>query len=315
MIGSNEGRWCTVSTTEAAQLPRAGVNMDNKHQSNNVESQTLSHNMPGLEGRPNHDIIANGSLVTKGAVEGVAVTALVGLLTGASLGDASDRKDQGSKASAKDTNSLEGVRQAIQAFLQEGDLPLKYNPARELGVFNRVVLQSRTTVEVNSLRGRAIAGVGRFSESGFFASYKVHLDDVVRPDGSYGRVLNEFRSVVIYKVQSKTTPSALKLLPEVLLPISAVVCDEFEGLEIWVKQDRDSWRSFADFQYGVIQAMRSAGIEGIVAEPESYWMIPGSLPEGSSRSKPIRRRLLFACSDPSSFGMDSSHNELSDIWY
>jgi hypothetical protein len=218
-------------------------------------------------------------------------------------------------AQTKPLNSLELVRQANQAFLQEGDLPLKYNAARDFGVFNRVVLKPGTMVEVDSLEGRASAGFGRLGKSRVFASYKADLDDVVRFDGSYGRVLNEFKSVMIYKVPAEITPSALKVLPEVQLPITAVVCDEFEGLEIWVNQDRDLWRSCADFQYGIIRAMRSAGIEGLVAEPQSYWMIPGSIPEGSSHTKPVRRRLLFACSEPHSFGMDFSQNELSDIWH
>ena len=286
--------------------------MDKHQQSNNVDNQTPRSEKAELK---THDPVTNGLRLTQGVVDGGTVTGLVSLLTGASLGGASNRKGQGSTATTQYANSFEGVRQGIQAFLREEDLPLKYNPAREFGVFNRVVLRTSTTVEVNSLGGRASAGFGRFGESGFFVSYKAQLGDVVRTDGSYGRVLNEFKSVVIYKVPSKTTPSVLKVLPDVPLPISAVVCDEIEGLEIWVNKDRDSRHSFADFQYRVIQDMRSAGIEGVVSEPQSYWMIPGSIPEGSSGSKPVRRRLLFACSQPSSFGMGSSHNELSGICY
>ena len=288
--------------------------MDKHQQSNNVDNQTPRSDKPGLDGLTNHDTVTGRSLLDQRAVDGATAVALVGLQTAAVLVGPSNRKGRGNKASPKYTSSLEHARRAMMDFLQEGDLPLKYNPGKEFGVFNRVVLQPRTTVEVDSLQGRSFAGFGQLGKSGVLVSYKAHLDDVVRPDGSYGRVLNEFKSVMIYKVPAETTPLALKALPEVLLPISAVVCDEFEGLEIWVNHDWDLWHSRADFQFGIIQAMRSAGIEGIVAEPQSYWMIPGSLPERSSHAKPVRRRLLFACSEPHSFGMNASKNELSDIW-
>ena len=292
-----------------------------KHQhGNNDDTQTPCPDKPGLEGRPNHDTIANGSLLTQGTVDGVAATALDSLRTDASHAGTAGGKGADTSVGATTTKPLGPISEAIGCSISKESLSPDCNPAREFGMFNRLVLEPMTVVAVRcplELAFPELDGLSRGpSKRPSFVSYKAHLDDVTRPDGAFGRVLaGMHQTMVIYSVSASMIPQALKALPQVELPISAVVCDAVVGLEVWVKSDWESGRSYSDDQYQVMQTMRGAGIEGIIKEPQSLWLIPGSMPTGSSDSNSLRHRLLFACGDPDALGMDASTNEVSDPMY
>lgn len=240
--------------------------------------------------------VINSSLLPQGAVNGVA-------------------------PNSPTTTKLSPNEEAMREFIEAENLSRDYDSAREFGVFNHAALNPMAFVEVDSILSNLSPRLDKFTRqsSGLpcdFVSYKGGIEDVTRPDGSYGRVMHGmYQAVVIYKVSPSTTPLALKALREVQLPIIAIVCDSMEGLEIWVKVDWESWQSYSDAQYRVMLTMREAGIVGIVSEPESRWMIPGSFPMGSSYSKANRRRLLFACRDPHEFGMAGSTNDLAGVLY
>lgn len=267
--------------------------MSKNQQNNNDVSQPHRLEMP-LQGGSSEQVI-NSSLLPQGVVDGVA-------------------------PNSPTTSKLSPDEEAMREFIEEENLPRDYDSAREFGMFNHVALDPMAFVEVDSSLSNLSPGYDKFTRqsSGLpcdFISYKARIEDVTRPDGSYGRVMSGmYRAVVIYKV-SVSTPLALKALREVQLPILAIVCDSMEGLEIWVKADCEAWQSYSDAQYNVMLTMREAGIAGIVSEPECRWMIPGSFPVGSSYSKANRRRLLFACRDPQQFGMVESTNHLAGALY
>jgi hypothetical protein len=324
--------------------------MEKHTQNNNIDTQTPRPDKPGLEGRSNHNTIANGSSPTQGTVDGVASNSPASLRTEVGNVEPSDRGFPANGASkhsgittgeshvidhpdasaneAADINAsiatsakLRANEEAMWEFLEEDNLSRAYDSERDFGVFNHVALDPMTFVAVDSVLSSISPGLDKFvrQSSGLscdFISYKARLEDVTRPDGSYGRVMcGMHEAVVIYKVSASTTPLALKALREVQLPIIAIVCDLEEGLEIWVKADWESWCSYSDAQYSVMHIMRDAGIDGIITEPQSRWMIPGSFPMGSSYSKANRRRLLFACRDPHELGMAGSINDLSYAAY
>ncbi len=267
--------------------------MSKNQQNNNDVIQPHRLEM-SLQGGSSEQVI-NSSLLPQGAVNGVA-------------------------PNSPTTTKLSPNEEAMREFIEAENLSRDYDSAREFGMFNHAVLNPMAFVEVDSILSNFSPRLDKFNRqfSGLscdFVSYKARIEDVTRPDGSYGRVMcGMHQAVVIYKV-FESTPLALKALREVQLPIIAIVCDSMEGLEIWVKADWEPGQSYSDAQYRVMLTMREAGIVGIVSEPESRWMIPGSFPMGSSYSKANRRRLLFACRDPHEFGMAGSTNDLAGVLY
>lgn len=211
------------------------------------------------------------------------------------------------------------VKVAIRDFIKGYNRHLAFIPELEFGLFNRTALEPTAVFAVRSDIDMSFPGVDRVVQEpckhvGLF-SYRALLEDVIRPKGSFGRVLGGMRqSTLIYQVPATVLPSALKALPQVQLSITAVVCDETRGLEIWVKLNQLSWRSYSDAQYGVMQTMRGAGIDGVIKEPESQWMIPASIPMDTPEPKAHTRRLLFACCDPNPLGMALSNNILADVF-
>lgn len=228
--------------------------------------------------------------------------------------------DKRGDINAATTIPLERVRRAIQAFILEEDLSLRYDQAREFGLFNRAALEPFSLVAIRSSVDMVFPGIDQCAQpirpNGTFVSYKAYHEDVVRPSGSLGRYLRGMdRSMVIFEVPVPMIPSALEALPRVQLPISAIVCDDQDGLEIWITTDCSVWKSHPDAQYGVLQTMLTAGIEGIVKWPDSDWLMPGSVPMAPSDPECLRRRLLFACRDPHPWGLSGSINELSGALY
>jgi hypothetical protein len=326
------------------------VNMSKRQKDNDTDNQPPCVEQAGPEGRPHYGSITGHSSPTQSTVDGLAPNSPASLRTevgnvepsdrGFSRTGASkhsgittreshviDRPDAAANeaadinASIATTAQLRANKEAVREFLEEESLSRAYDSERDFGVFNHVALDPMAFVAVDSALGSISPDWDKFvrQSSGLscdFISYKARLEDVTRPDGSYGRVMcGMHEAVVIYKVSASTTPLALKALREVQLPIIAIVCDLEEGLEIWVKADWESWSSYSDAQYSVMHTMRDAGIDGIITEPQSRWMIPGSFPMGSSYSKANRRRLLFACRDPHELGMAGSINDLSYALY
>ena len=292
--------------------------MSKNQQNNNDVSQPQRLEM-SLQGGSSGQVI-NSSLPPQGAVDDVATNSTQVVQTLVGYAGITDGKGADTNGEAIAAKHLDSISAAIGSFISKESLSPDCDPAREFGVFNRSVFEPMTFVAVRcplELAFPALDGLSRGpSKRPSFVSYKAHLDDVTFPDGAFGRVLaGMHQTMVIYSVSASMIPQALKALPQVELPISAVVCDAVVGLEVWVKSDWESGRSYSDDQYQVMQTMRGAGIEGIIKEPQSLWLIPGSMPTGSSDSNSLRRRLLFACGDPDALGMDASTNEVSDPMY
>ena len=292
--------------------------MSKNQQNNNDVSQPQRLEM-SLQGGSSGQVI-NSSLPPQGAVDDVATNSTQVVQTLVGYAGITDGKGADTNGEAIAAKHLDSISAAIGSFISKESLSPDCNPAREFGVFNRSVFEPMTFVAVRcplELAFPALDGLSRGpSKRPSFVSYKAHLDDVTFPDGTFGRVLaGMHQTMVIYSVSASMIPQALKALPQVELPISAVVCDAVVGLEVWVKSGWKSGRSYSDDQYQVMQTMRGAGIEGIIKEPQSLWLIPGSMPTGSSDSNSLRRRLLFACGDPDALGMDASTNEVSDPMY
>jgi hypothetical protein len=218
---------------------------------------------------------------------------------------------------ANNTNVIQdSVETAVRKFYCCGALSSTYDPEREFRLFTHVVLAPMALVAVNA--GQSSAGPSpdktdeEFQGLSGFVSYKANRKNVVRPEGSFGRVVSGYDELnMIFRVPPEGIPEALQVASTVKFPIRAIVCDITDGLDIWVKYYWASNSSFQAAMDDLLLTMRAEGIQGEVCDERSQWLIPGSMPEDPSNPKSLRRRLLFATDRTRRKGLKDSPNLLS----
>jgi hypothetical protein len=235
----------------------------------------------------------------------------------------------GNKVAITATIDRRFAEEGIRAFMQRKAVPSIYDPEREFKLFTKVVLEPMTVVAVEAdlvIPATDSAQTGlevQSAQTGLkvqglasFVSYKANLGDVVRSNGSFGRVLiGSQESTVVIRVPPDQIPEALRALQELERPIRAVVCDAVDGLDIWA----DRYGAPEVPYYNIMEELRltlaELGIDGFECYPKSRWLIPGSMPLDPSNPTSFRRRLLFACDNPKSGGIEESINLLSGAMF
>lgn len=221
------------------------------------------------------------------------------------------------------------AEEGIQAFMQWQAVPAIYDPEREFRLFNKVVLEPMTVVAVEAdlvIPATDSAQTGLEVQStqtgpkvqglATFVSYKANLGDVVRSNGSFGRVLiGSQESTVVIRVPPDEIPEALLALQELERPIRAVVCDAVDGLDIWADFYGEPDVPYYNVMEELSLTLAEFGIDGFQCYPGSRWLIPGSMPVDPSNPTSLRRRLLFACDNPRSGGIEASTNLLSEALF
>lgn len=212
------------------------------------------------------------------------------------------------------------AEEGTRAFMKCQAVPAIYDPEREFRLFTKVVLEPLTVVAVepdlvipatdSAQTGLEVQGLATF------VSYKANLCDVVRSNGSFGRVLiGSQESTVVIRVPPNELPWALWAVQELKRPIRAVVCDAVDGLDIWADFYGEPDVPYFNVMEELRLTLAELGIDGFECYPGSRWLIPGSFPLDPSNRKSLRRRLLFACDKPRSGGIEESTNLLSEAMY